>query len=101
MTKSRTVEDGIETDTIAPLKVTRYIPDRENGKSHMHMTATHGTWKNKAKKLHGSMYVPMGSMNVVVSVHHDGKKDEAPDLFTFDAQDMLALAVKMFLGEES
>lgn len=91
----RAVADGHEIETAAPVKVTHYLPRKGVGR--MHMSVTHGTWSREDLGLSGSIYVPMGSADSVVTVSRDGD-DGTSHLFTFDARSMIDLAVKMFMG---
>lgn len=93
MTTEKIVEDGTETEKSATVKVTHYEPAKGVGR--LHMTACSGNWSMNDKGLRGSIYVPMGSADVVVTVRRvDANGFE--HLFTFDARSLIDAAVAAF-----
>lgn len=88
---AKACEDGTETETTITVKATHYIPSETRGRMHMRMSGVGGDWKHDGAK--GSIYMPLGGADVVVTI--DRGPDKMDEHVTLDARSLIAAALRV------
>jgi len=87
---SKPLREG-EIELSFTVRVVRYTPTSERGRAHLRSGDSGGEWDDDDLK--GSIYMPIGGMNPVVTVE---RPEGFAELYTFDAESLVDAALADF-----